>query len=159
MTASIIHTSASGQAGWMAELSPAAHRPIWQRKSKRFNQNTRDQRNRDYTQSEHPGASACFGGNFPMSVVARKSITAWSHFSNENRLVICTCRHLPPFHSVAIPMAHPSAFCWSFKWLQWRKRCSRVCTVPPQHHPHLLSSRCLNRFRYVPVSAFPLFSL
>ena len=71
---------------------------------------------------------------------------------------ICTCRHLLAFHPVAFPTAFQSAFCWSFHRLQWRKRCSRVCSVPLPHYQHLSSSRCSNHFRYVPVGACPLSS-
>jgi hypothetical protein len=48
-----------------------------------------------------------------------------------------------------------------FHRLQWRKRCSRGWVVvlhPLPHHQHLSSSRCPNRFRYVPTGACPDFS-
>jgi hypothetical protein len=45
------------------------------------------------------------GGNFPTSVAARKSITAWSHFPMENSSETCTCRHLPALQPVAFPTA------------------------------------------------------
>jgi len=94
-----------------------------------------------------------------MSVAARKSITAWSHFSVENSSEICTCGHLPAFQPVAFPTIIQSVFYWSFHQLQRRKRCSRVCTAPPLHHQHMSSSQCPNRFRYTPVGACPFFSL
>jgi hypothetical protein len=68
----------------------------------------------------------------------------------------CTCRHLPALHPVAFPTSFQSIFCWSFHRLQWQKRCSRVWAAvlpPPPHHQHLSSSRCPNRFRYVPTGA------
>ena len=101
-------------------------------------------------------SSTCFGWNFPMSVAARKSITAWSHFSMENSSEICTCRHLPAFHPVAFPNTFQSAFCWSFHWQQWWKRCSHVCSVPLLHHQHLKSSWWPNRFWVIPISECPL---
>jgi len=66
------------------------------------------------------------GGNFPISVAIRKSITALSHFSMESSSETCTCRHLPALHPVAFPTSFQSVFCWSLHRLQWRKRCSRV---------------------------------
>jgi len=110
-------------------------------------------------ETTEPYSSTRLGGNFPTSVVARKSNTALSHFSMENSSEICTCRHLPALQPVAFPTAFLSILCWSFHRLQWRKRCSRVWTVlpPPPHHQHL-SSRCPNRFKYVPTSACPDFS-
>jgi hypothetical protein len=83
-----------------------------------------------------------------MSVAARKSITALSHFFMESSSETCTCRHLPALHPVAFPTSFQSVFCWSFHRLQWRKRCSRVWAVlpPPPHHQHLSSPRCPNRF-------------
>ena len=101
-------------------------------------------------------SSARLGGNFPISVAIRKSITALSHFSMESSSETCTCWHLPALHPVAFPTSFQSVFCWSFHRLQWRKRCSRVwATVlpPPPHHQHLSLSRCPNRFRYVPTGA------
>ena len=100
------------------------------------------------------------GGNLPTSVAARKFITAWSHFSMESGSETFTCRHLPALHPVALPTSFQSVFCWSFHRLQWRKRCSHVWAVllPPPHHQHLSSSRCPNRFRYVPTGACPDFS-
>jgi len=95
------------------------------------------------------------GGNFPTSVAARKSITAWSHFSMESSSETFTCRHLPALHPVAFRTSFQSVICWSFYWLQWRKRFSHVWAVrlPPQHHQHSSLSRCPNRFRYVPTGA------
>jgi hypothetical protein len=78
-----------------------------------------------------------------MSVAARKSITSLSHFSMENSLETCTCRHLPAFQSI---------FCWSVHRLQWRKRCSRVWAVLPHRRTtsicrrlgvRIVSSTCL----------------
>jgi hypothetical protein len=103
-----------------------------------------------------------WAGTSPISVAARKSITALSHFSMDSSLETCTCRHLPALHPVAFPTSFQSAFCWSFYRLQWRKRCSRVWAVvlpPPPHHQHLSSSRCPNRFKYVSTGACPDFSL
>jgi len=103
-------------------------------------------------------SSARLGGNFPTSVAARKSITALSHFSMESSSETCAWRHLPALHPVAFPTSFQSVFCWSFHRLQWRKRCSRVWAVilpPPLHHQHLSSSRCPNRFKYVPTGACP----
>ena len=57
------------------------------------------------------------GGNFPTSVAARKSITAWSHSSMENSLETCACRHLPAFQPVTFPTGFQSAFCWSLHQL------------------------------------------
>jgi len=100
------------------------------------------------------------GGNFPTSVAARKSITPWAHFSMESSSETFTCRHLPALHPVAFPTCFQSVFRWSFHRLQWRNRCSHVwaALLPPPHHQHLSSSRCANRFRYVPTGACPDFS-
>jgi hypothetical protein len=53
------------------------------------------------------------GGNFPTSVVARKSNTALSHFCMENSSETCTCRHLPTFQPHRCPerslLVFPSA--------------------------------------------------
>jgi hypothetical protein len=100
------------------------------------------------------------GGNFSTLVAARKSITALSHFSIESSSETCTCWHLPALHPVAFPISVQSVFCWSFHRLQWRKRCSHVWAVllPPPHHQHLSSSRCPNRFRYVPTGVCSEFS-
>jgi hypothetical protein len=53
------------------------------------------------------------GGNFPTSVAAKKSITAWSHSSMVKSSEICTCRHLPAFQPVACPTVFQSVFCCS----------------------------------------------
>jgi len=100
------------------------------------------------------------GGSFPTSVAARKSITAWSHFSMEGSSETFTCRHLPALHLVAFPTSFQSVFCWSFHRLQWRKRYSRVWAVmlPPPRHQDMSVSWCSNRLRYVPTGACPHFS-
>jgi hypothetical protein len=108
-------------------------------------------------ETTEPHSSPHLGGNFPTSVVAKKSNTALLHFSIENSSEICRCLHLPAFQPVACPTAFQSVLYWSFHRLLWRKRCSRVWTVllPPPHHQHLLSSQCPNRFKYVPTGACP----
>jgi len=65
-----------------------------------------------------PGSFYCFGGNFTMSVAARKSIPTWFHLSMKNSLEICICQHRLAFHLVAIPIAFQSTFCQFFHWLQ-----------------------------------------
>jgi len=73
--------------------------------------------------------------------------------SMESSSETCTCRHRPALHPVAFPIIFKRILCWSCHRLQWRKRCSRVWAVvlsPPPHHQHLSSSRCPNRFRYMP---------
>jgi hypothetical protein len=90
-------------------------------------------------------------------VAARKSITAWSHFSMGSSSETFTCRHLPTLHPIAFTTSFQRVFCRSFHRLQWRKRCSRVWAVllPPPHYQHLSSARCPNCFRYVPTGACP----
>src|ERR1700687_1539175 len=96
-------------------------------KCKKIDKNIRTEK-RDHRTKEPAGphSSTRLGGNFPTSVAARKSITAWSHFSMENSSETCTCLHLPAFQPVAFPTAFQSALCWVFHRLQWRKRCSRI---------------------------------
>jgi hypothetical protein len=93
------------------------------------------------------------GGIFPTSVAARKSITAWSHFSMEHRSETCRCRHLPAFQPVNFPTAFQSSLCWSLHWLQWRKRCSCVGVTIPSHRLQLSSSRRPNHYRLTQVGA------
>ena len=151
----------------MAELPPSYPSSPLTNESLKTDQNRKEKKGKERkTQRSLPAAAAprtlvslcaCsippfihLGGNFPTSVAARKSITAWSHSSLENSSETCTCRHLPTFQPVAFPTAFHSVFCWSLHRLQWRKRCSRVWAAvlpPPPHHQHLSSSRWLNRFR------------
>jgi len=56
-------------------------------------------------ETTEPYSSTRLGGNFPTSVVARKSNTALSHFPMENRSEICTCRHLLACQPIACPTA------------------------------------------------------
>jgi len=109
--------------------------------------------------SSSVGSSACVGGNFPTSVAARKSITAWLHISMENSSVIYTCRHLRAHQPVAIHTVFQTVVSCAFCRLQWPKRCSRACTAHPLHHQHMSSCRCPNRCRYAQLRACPLFSL
>jgi len=99
------------------------------------------------------------GGNFPTSVAARKSITAWSHFSMERRPEICTCLQLPAFQSVAFLTVFHGVCCLSLHRLHWQTRCSRfwaaVLSPSLPHHQHLSSSWCPNCYRYTPVGACP----
>jgi len=94
-----------------------------------------------------PASMPHFGGNFSMSVAARKSITALSHISMENSSDTCARRHRPAFQPVAFPTSFQSSRCWCFHRLQCRRRCSRFWATVPPHHQHLSSSRCPNRFR------------
>ena len=100
------------------------------------------------------------GGNFPTSVAARKSITAWSHFSMESSSVTFTCRHLPALHPVAFPTSFQSVFCWSFHRLEWHKRSSHGWAVPLllPHQQHLSTFCCPICCRYVATAACPGFS-
>jgi len=178
MTESQDPPSASGRAGKIAELPPATHRPLWQRKINQVHmirERERDTRKQtetkwetDRPRSKHlliclcsscPGSSASFGRDFPTSVTARKCITVWSHPSMEKSSEICTYRHLPTFHPVAFPTAFQSSVCWSVYRLQCRNRCSPICSVLHPHHQHLSSSQWPNRFRYVPTGACALFRL
>jgi len=98
------------------------------------------------------------GGNFPTSVAARKSFTAWLHSSMDNCSEICMCRHLPAVQPVAFPTPFGSAFCSSPHWLQRQRRCARVKAAVrplPLHQQHLPSSQCPNRNTYVSIAAFP----
>jgi len=102
------------------------------------------------------------GGNFPTSVAAIKFITAWSPSSMENSSEICTGRHLPAFQPVAFPTSFHCAFCWSLHRLQWWKRWSHVRGRRPASATARLafvSSRCPNRFMYVPIGTCLLFGL
>jgi len=94
--------------------------------------------------------SYIWAGNFPPSVAARNSITAWLHSSVEHSSEICRCLHLPAIQAVAFATAFNSEFCWSIYRLQWRKRCSCVSAadLPPLlHHQPLSSWRWPNRLR------------
>jgi hypothetical protein len=62
-------------------------------------------------ETTEPYSSTHLGGNFPTSVVARKSNTALSHFSMENSSEIYMCRHLPALQPVAFPTAFQSVIC------------------------------------------------
>jgi hypothetical protein len=97
--------------------------------------------------------------NFPTSMAARKSITAWSHFSMESSSETVTCQHLPALHPIAFLARFQSVFFCSIHRLQWRRRCSRVWAVllRPPHHQNWSASRGLNSFRYVPTGPCPDF--
>jgi len=163
----------------MAELhscypsSPSDKRKLKNKRKHPKGRSNRIQRKRDESHEE-PASSyssarcppaltplSILGGNFPTLVAARKSITALSHFSMESSSETCTCRHRPALHPVAFHTSFQSTLGWFFHRLQWRKRCFRVWAAvlpPPPHHQHLSSSRCPNRFRYVPTGACPNFS-
>jgi len=104
----------------MAELPPTTHRPLLTKENKKRTKEITEKR--DHPRAEHPyscpRSSVCLGGNFPTSVAARKSITAWSHFSMENSSQICTCWHLPAVQPVAFPTVFQSVFCRPFHWLR-----------------------------------------
>ena len=109
--------------------------------------------------SSCPRTSAYLGGNFQTSVAIRMSRNTCSHICMEKNSDICTCQHLPAFQRVAFPTGCQSVVCWTFHGLQSWKRCSCVCSAPPLHNQHMLSSRCPNRVRQNSVMAYPLLHL
>jgi hypothetical protein len=58
------------------------------------------------------------GGNFPMSMAARKSINAMSHISMENGSNTCARQHRPAFQPIAFPTFFLSCNYWYFHRLQ-----------------------------------------
>jgi hypothetical protein len=105
-----------------------------------------------------PHSSTRLGANFPTSVAARKSITAQSHFSMESSSETCTCRHLPAFQPVVFPHRFPEHFLLVFPPVPVAEEMRLPALPPPPHHQHLSSSRCPNRFKYVPTGVCPHFS-